>query len=69
MIWGVSAAVVCSFTFAIWAFKHKPFATKLKAVVLLKYNHKSGKMQGFKWGTVQAKAKETGDNLNMLNQT
>jgi hypothetical protein len=55
------------FYFAISAFKYNPFATKLKACSVVKMPPQV--WQNALKSEVQAKAKETGDNLNMINQT
>jgi hypothetical protein len=68
MIWDVSTAAACFFTFVISAFKYNPFATKLMACSVIKTVTTSlAKCKVLI--QVQAGAKEIGDNLNMINQT
>ena len=69
MIWDVSTAVVCFFTFAISAFKYNPFATKLKACSVVVTTATTTLEKCKVLTEVQAEAKETGDNLNMINPT
>jgi 5-methylcytosine-specific restriction endonuclease McrBC regulatory subunit McrC len=59
---------LCSFTFAISALKYNPFATKLKACRVVK-TATTILAKCKVLIEVQAEAKETGDNLDMINQT